>query len=60
MIKAHMKHIDVSYHKSRHRHTRKIVDYSYMHTNENVAAILTNAWTKDKHEKFTKAMALWY
>jgi len=58
IIKAHTKHIDVCYHNSRDLHACKIVDYSYIHTNENVADILTKALTKDKHKKFTKAMGL--
>jgi hypothetical protein len=60
IIKASTKHIDVCDHNSRDFHARKIVDYFYMHTNENVADILTKALTTDKHEKFTKAMGLWY
>jgi len=47
IIKARTKHIDVCYHNSRDLHARKIVDYSYIHTNENVADILTKALTKD-------------
>jgi len=60
VIKARTKHIDVCYQNSRDLHRRRIVNYSYVHTNENVADILTKALTKDKHEKFTKAMGLWY
>jgi len=59
IIKARTKHIDVCYHNSRDLHRRRIVNYSYVHTNENVADILTKALAKDKHEKFTKAMGLW-
>jgi len=59
IIKARTKHIDVCYHNSRDLHRRRIVNYSYVHTNENVPDILTKALTKDKHEKFTKAMGLW-
>jgi len=59
IIKARTKHINVCYHNSRDLHKRRIVKYSYVHTNENVADILTKALTKDKHEKFTKAMGLW-
>jgi len=59
IIKARTKHIDVCYHNSRDLDDCKIVDYSYVHTNENVAAILTKALLKNKHEKFTKAMGLW-
>jgi hypothetical protein len=53
IIKAHTKHIDVCYHNSRGLQARKIVDYSYVHTNKNVADILTKALLKDKHKKFT-------
>jgi len=59
IITACTKHIDVCYSNCRDLHASKIVDYSYMHTNKNVADILTKALTKDKHEKFTKAMGLW-
>jgi hypothetical protein len=59
IIKARTKHIDVCYYNSRDLHARKIVDYSSVHTNENVADIVTKALTKDKHEKFTKAMGIW-
>jgi len=58
IIKACTKHIVVSYYNSRHLHAPMIVDYSSVHTNENLAVILTKALTKDKHEKFTKAMGL--
>jgi len=56
VITARTKHIDVCYHNSRDLHTPKIVDYSYVHTNENAADILTNALTKEKHTTFTKVM----
>jgi hypothetical protein len=59
IIKARTKHIDVCYHNSRDLHKRQIVNYSYVHTDENVADIFTKALTKDKHTKFTKAMGLW-
>jgi len=59
IIKARTKHIDVCCHNSRHLHKRRIVNYSYVTTNENVADILTKALTKDKHTKFTKALGLW-
>jgi len=59
IIKARSKHIDVCYHNSRDLHKRRIVNYSYVHTDDNVADILTKALTKDKHTKFTKAMGLW-
>jgi len=59
IIKARTKHIDVCYHNSRDLHKRRIVNYSYIHMDENVADLLTKAFTKDKHTKFTKAMGLW-
>jgi hypothetical protein len=57
-IKAHTKHLNVSYHNSIDLHARKIVDYSYLHTNKNVADILAKALRKEKHEKFNNAMWL--
>jgi len=59
IIKARTKHIDVCYHHSQDRPRRRIVNYSYVNTNENVADILKKALTQDKHTKFTKAMGLW-
>ena len=59
IIKAQTKHIDFCYHNSRDLHKHRIVNYSYVHTDENVADILTKALTIDKHSKFTKAMGLW-
>jgi len=58
-IKAPTKHIDVCYHSSQDLHACKIVDNSYVHTNENVADILTKALMNDKQKKYTKAMGLW-
>jgi hypothetical protein len=58
-IKAQSKHIDVCYHNCRDLHKRRTVNYSYVHTDENVADILTKAVTKDMHTKFTKAIGLW-
>jgi hypothetical protein len=59
VIKARMKHIGICSHNSRDVHAGKIVDYSYVHTNENAANIITKMLTKEKHTKFTKAMGLW-
>jgi len=59
IIKARTKYIDVCYHNSRDLHEQRIVNYSYIHTDKNVADILTKALTKDKHMKFMKAMGLW-
>jgi len=50
IINARTKHIDICYHNSRDLHRRGIVNYPYLHTNENVADILNKALTKDKHE----------
>jgi hypothetical protein len=41
IIEIQTKHINVSCHNCLDLHRRRIVNYSYMHTNENVAAILT-------------------
>jgi len=59
IIKVRTKHIDICYHNSRDLHRWHIVNYSYIHRDENVADVLTKALTKDKHTKFTKAMCLW-
>jgi len=59
IIKACTKHIEVCYHNSQDLHAQQIVDYSYVHTNENVADILTKALLKDMHDELTKAMGLW-
>jgi hypothetical protein len=59
IITAPTNHIDVCYHNSGYLHRRRIVNYFYIHTDENVADILTKALTKDHHMKFMKAMCLW-
>jgi hypothetical protein len=59
IINGRTKHIDVCYHNRQDVHVHKIVDYSYMHTKENVADILMKALMKDKYEKLTQAMGLW-
>jgi len=59
VIRARTKHIDVCYHNSRDLHKCQIVNYSYVHTDKNVADTFTKALTTDKHTKFTKAMGLW-
>jgi len=58
IFKARTKHINVCYHNSQDLHKHRIVFYSYVHTDANVADILTTALTKDKHTKFSKAMGL--
>ena len=52
MNKARTQHIDVCYHNSGALHERRIVNYSYIHSDEMVVDILTKALTKDKHTKF--------
>jgi hypothetical protein len=59
VIKARTKHIEVSNDNSRDLYKRQIVNYCYVHTNENVADILTKASVKDMHEQFTKAIGRW-
>jgi hypothetical protein len=59
IIQARSKLINVCYHNSRDLHNRRIGNYSYVHTDQNVADILTKVLTKDKLMKFTKAMGLW-
>jgi len=59
IIKAYTKHIDVCYHNSRDLHKCRIVNYFYVHMDENAADIFPKALTQDKHTKFTKAMGLW-
>jgi hypothetical protein len=59
IIKAQTEHIDVYYHNSPDLHRRRIVKYSNLYTNKNVADILTKALSEVKHTKFTRAMGLW-
>ena len=59
ILEARTKHIDVCYYNRQDLYARKTVDYSYMHTNDNVVHILTTALTKDNYEKFTNVMQLW-
>jgi len=59
IVMARTKHIDIYYHNSPDLHARKIVEYSYMHTNNNVADILMKCISNAKQETFTKAMGLW-
>jgi hypothetical protein len=59
IIKPRPKHIDICYHNSRDLPKHRIFNYSHIHTDENVADIITKALTEDKHAKFTKAMGLW-
>jgi hypothetical protein len=59
IIKARTKQIGVCYHNTRDLHAHKIIDFSYVHTKENVADILTMTLTKIQYKKFPKAMGLW-
>jgi len=59
IIKARTKQIDICYHNSPNLHKRRIVIYSCIDMDENVADILTKTLTKDKHTKFTKVLGLW-
>ena len=45
MIKAQTKHINFCYHNRRDLHRRRIVNYFYVNTNENVADIVRKALT---------------
>jgi len=54
IIRALTKHIEVCYLKSWDLHAHKIVDYSYVHMNQNVADILTKALIKNKHKEIHK------
>ena len=58
ITKTRTKHIDVCYHNSRDLHTRAIIRYDYINTNDNPADILTKALPREKHEKFTRAMGV--
>jgi len=57
-IKARTKNIDAFYHSSRDQHKRRIVNYCYLRSDENVPDIFTEALTKDGCTKFLKAMGL--
>jgi hypothetical protein len=59
IINTQTKHIDVCYHNSQDLHRQQIINYSYINTNQNVAAILPKALTQGNHTKFTKVMGLW-
>jgi len=59
ILKARTKHMNVCYHNSQDLHKRRIVSYSYVHTDKNVADVFTKALTKEKHMKITNAMGLW-
>jgi len=58
IINARTIHIDMCYPNSRDLHRRWLVNYSYVHPDENVADILTKALTREKQTKFMKAMGL--
>jgi hypothetical protein len=47
IIEVQTKHINFCYHNSEDLHRERIVNYSYIHTDENVADILTKEHIKD-------------
>jgi len=59
IIKARTKDIDVLDRNSQDLHKCRIVNYSHVCTNENVADILIKAVRNVKHTKFTKGKGLW-
>ena len=56
---ARIEDIDICYHNSQDLHKCQIVNYSYLHTDDNVADIFTKAFTNDNDMKFTNTMGLW-
>ena len=60
ICKARSKHIEVCYHNSYDLHQRKVVKYDYVNTADNLADILTKTLARDKHEKFARAMGVWW
>jgi len=59
IIKSRTNNIDPCYHNSRDLHKIQIVNYSYVHMDENVADIHMKALTKHKRTKFIRAIGLW-
>jgi len=58
IIIARTKHIEICDKDGRDEQLRRIVDYSYVHTNFNEAYIHRKAFTQDKHMKFMNTMRL--
>ena len=56
--KARTKHIDVRYHNCRDLQSQGTLAFTYVHTNDNVADIMTKALPAEKHRKFTALMGL--
>jgi hypothetical protein len=56
--KARTKHIDVRYHNCRDLQSQGILAFTYVHTDDNIADILTKALPADKHRKLTALMGL--
>ena len=52
------KHIEIRYHHMRYSFESGIIVPTYVSTNDQVADILTKPLSKEKHEKFAKAMGL--
>ena len=59
IMKARTKHIDVCYHNSRDLHSRRIVQYGNVNTDDNPTDLLTKSLPRGKHERFTRAMDIW-
>jgi hypothetical protein len=59
IFNAHTQHINICYHNSCSLHKYRIVNYSYLRMDDNVADILTKVLAKDKHTIFMKAIGLW-
>jgi len=54
--KARTKHIDVHYYNCRDLHSQGILAFTYVHTNDNIADIMTKALSAEKRRKFTALM----
>jgi hypothetical protein len=53
-----MKHIDIQYHNSCDLHTREIVKFSHISTDENLADLMTKSLAPTKHWHFTTGIGL--
>jgi hypothetical protein len=53
---ARTKHIDVRYYNCRDLHSQGILAFTYVHTNNNIADIMTKALSVGKHRKFMALM----
>lgn len=50
------KHVDVRFHFLREQVMRGEIILEYIHTDEQIADVLTKALTSDKHKRFSKAL----